>query len=235
MRLHLIYLKGFKKSLLESKMVFSWFSSSSDSTDPTPETERSGYECAPYTILESNQDYEVRRYPERKWATVVYEKMGTMGHNDMPLSSNYNDQPQNGSFMKLFRYISGANEPGSKISMTVPVATKVTMDSNDQGPVIREEMGFYVPTEHQDTTPAPASGSDVNIVTRPDMVAYVRKFGGYAKDADWSSQREQLIADLKNRKDADTIDFDSFYRLGYDAPYKFWGRKNEVFVIKKSD
>ena len=42
-------------------------------------------------------------------------------------------------------------------------------------------MGFYVPTEHQDTTPAPASGSDVNIVTRPDMVAYVRKFGGYAK------------------------------------------------------
>ena len=45
----------------------------------------------------------------------------------------------------------------------------------------REEMGFYVPTEHQDTTPAPASGSDVNIVTRPDMVAYVRKFGGYAK------------------------------------------------------
>ena len=46
----------------------------------------------------------MRRYPERKWATVVYEKMGTMGHNDMPLSSNYNDQPQNGSFMKLFRY-----------------------------------------------------------------------------------------------------------------------------------
>merc|ERR1712198_356370 len=152
MRLQLIYQKGLKKSLLKNKMVFSWFSSSSDSTDPTPETERSGYECAPYTILESNQDYEVRRYPERKWATVVYEKMGTMGHNDMPLSSSYNDQPQNGSFMKLFRYISGANEPGSKISMTVSVATKVTMDSNDQGPVIREEWDFMylqnIKTQH---------------------------------------------------------------------------------------
>ena len=50
-----------------------------------------------------------------------------------------------------------------------------------------------------------------------------------------SLRRNLLNLLIKNRKDADTIDFDSFYRLGYDAPYKFWGRKNEVFVIKKSD
>ena len=64
-------------------MVFSWFSSSTD-TEPKPETERGGYECAPYTILEARSEYEVRSYPERKWATVVYEKLGDrMGNNDM--------------------------------------------------------------------------------------------------------------------------------------------------------
>jgi len=66
------------------------------------------------------------------------------------------------------------------------------------------------------------------------MVAFVRKFGGYAKDADWTEQRDSLIKELRTREDADTIDFDSYYRQGFDAPHKFWGRKNEVFVTKKN-
>ena len=40
------------------RMVFSWFSSSSEPAGP--ETERGGYECAPYTILESQENYQVR-------------------------------------------------------------------------------------------------------------------------------------------------------------------------------
>jgi len=215
-------------------MVFSWFSSSSDS-EPKPETERGGYECAPYTILEAKPEYEVRSYPERKWATVVYEKLGDrMGNNDMGAVLGGSGQPQSTSFRKLFRYISGANEPGSKISMTVPVSTRVTNTVTDQGNVIKEEMGFYVPTEHQDTTPAPKAETDVNIVTRPVMVAFVRGFGGYAKDEDWIQQRDLLINDLKSRDDFHQIDTETYFRQGFDAPFKFWGRKNEVFVIKKS-
>jgi len=214
-------------------MVFSWFSSTSD-TEPKPETERGGYECAPYTILESQTEYQVRSYPERKWATVVFEKVGDrMGNNDLGGIIN-TDQPQNKSFMKLFRYISGANEPGSKISMTVPVSTRVTNTITDQGNVIKEEMGFYVPTEHQDSVPSPKAETDVNIVTRPDMVAFVRTFGGYAKDQDWIQQRDMLINDLKSREDFDEIDTETYFRQGFDAPFKFWGRKNEVFVTKKS-
>lgn len=213
-------------------MVFSWFSSSEPS-EPAPETERGGYECAPYTILETHPHYEVRSYPERKWATVVFEKMGAnIGHNDMPMTRNWREQPQNKSFMKLFRYISGNNESGAKISMTVPVSTKVTQE----GEMIREEMGFYVPSDHQEEAPAPGDKSaEVKIVTRPDMVAFVRKFGGYAKDEDWSRERENLIKDLKTRPDAGDIDFDVYFRQGYDAPFKFWGRKNEVLVVKKTE
>ena len=109
---------------------------------------------------------------------------------------------------KLFGYISGANESGAKISMTVPVSTRVTT-SEDK---VTEEMGFYVPTEHQAAAPAPMDNTGVKIVTRPEMIAFVRTFGGYAKDIDWTEQRDSLIKELKTRDDADTIDFESYYR-----------------------
>jgi len=38
---------------------------------------------------------------------------------------------------------------------------------------------------------------------------------------------------LEGREDYDQIDFDHFYRNGYDAPFKFWNRKNEVYFVKK--
>lgn len=213
-------------------MVFSWFSSSSGATGP--ETQRGGYECAPYTILETQESYQVRSYPERKWATVVYEKpLDGRGNNDLPVSRGWNQQPQNTSFRKLFRYITGENEGGAKISMTVPVSTKVTTEHHLDGALVKEEMGFYVPTEHQDLAPQPTSHTDVNIVTRPEMVAYVREFGGFAKEEDWQEQRELLRRDLQAREDYGQIDFDTFYRQGFDAPFKFWSRKNEVFFTKK--
>jgi len=215
-------------------MVFSWFSSSAEAASG-PETERGGYECAPYTVLESHETYQVRTYPQSKWATVIYEKPASgPGNNDLPMSRGWNQQPQNTSFRKLFRYITGENEEQTKISMTVPVSTKVTTEQDEAGLLVREEMGFYVPAEHQDGTPQPTANTDVNIVTRPEMIAYVREFGGYAKEQDWQDQKELLRRDLQTRDDYKQIDIDTFYRQGFDAPYKFWGRKNEVFFAKKT-
>merc|ERR1719384_310609 len=114
-------------------MVWPFSSSNNVQAAEEPEKERSGYECAPYTVLETAPDYQVRRYPSTKWATVTMTR---------------SPQTPNKSFMKLFGYISGANEDEAKISMTVPVATKVTAEEeeNDEGgPLMKEEMGFYVP------------------------------------------------------------------------------------------
>jgi len=215
-------------------MVFSWIFGSNEATEPTPETKRGGYECAPYTILESHTEYQVRNYPSRKWATVLHEKLDHETQNDMPMSKEWKQQPQNKSFMKLFGYITGTNETGSKISMTVPVSTKVTTEEQEGGVVMKEEMGFYVPSEHQDSAPPPKADQEVTIVTRPEMIAYVREFGGFAKDKDWQEQKEQLKKDLEGREDFSQIDFEMYYRQGFDAPFKFWGRKNEVFFTKKT-
>jgi len=191
------------------------FSSSNAQAAEEPEEERSGYECAPYTVLETAPDYQVRRYPSTKWATVTMTR---------------SPQTPNKSFMKLFGYISGANEDEAKISMTVPVSTKVTTLAEEDGQVQREEMGFYVPGSHQEAPPNPKG--EVTIVTRPEMTVFVRTFGGFAKDKDWEEQREQLMASLRGRDDFDAINTKEYFRQGFDAPFKFWNRKNEVFLVK---
>ena len=76
-------------------------------------------------------------------------------------------------------------------------------------------MGFYVPSEHQAATPQPSANSDVNIVTREEMVAYVREFGGYAKEQQWQEQKELLKKDLESRDDFQQINLETFYRLDF--------------------
>ncbi|MDI1311938.1 heme-binding protein, partial [Prosthecobacter sp.] len=65
-------------------------------------TSRAGYETAPYKVIRTDGDFEIREYPELKIATT---SRGT----------------DNSSFMRLFRYIDGGNAAKEKISMTTPV------------------------------------------------------------------------------------------------------------------
>ncbi len=60
------------------------------------------YEEPSFTIVETNDTYEIRYYKER----IVVQTLNTN---------------QNSGFRKLFNYISGQNANSQKISMTVPV------------------------------------------------------------------------------------------------------------------
>lgn len=66
-------------------------------------TSRSGYESAPYTVLKTEGNFELREYPAMK---VV----------ETPMSGS-----EDGSFGRLFKFISGGNEANQKIAMTTPV------------------------------------------------------------------------------------------------------------------
>ena len=63
---------------------------------------RAGYETAPYKVIRTDGDFEIREYPELKIATTARES-------------------DNASFMRLFRYIDGGNASKEKIAMTTPV------------------------------------------------------------------------------------------------------------------
>ncbi len=65
-----------------------------------------GYESTPYKVVRSDGNCELRNYP----ALIVVE-------TPMALGSNGAD----GSFNRLFRFITGGNEAKQKIAMTTPV------------------------------------------------------------------------------------------------------------------
>jgi hypothetical protein len=67
---------------------------------------RSTYESAPYQVVRADGDFEVRDYPA---LTVVEAPMAAPGSG------------ADGSFRRLFRFISGGNEAKQKIAMTTPV------------------------------------------------------------------------------------------------------------------
>jgi len=63
---------------------------------------RAGYQTAPYQVVRTEGDVELRKYP-----TLVIVQTPMRGSDD--------------SFMRLFRYIDGQNVATQKIAMTTPV------------------------------------------------------------------------------------------------------------------
>jgi DNA gyrase inhibitor GyrI len=83
---------------------------------------RGGYESAPYEVVRRDAKFELRDYPALK---VVETSMAQAGQED------------DGSFRRLFAYITGANEGERKIAMTTPVLMSGS-DSN-------RSMAFVLP------------------------------------------------------------------------------------------
>ena len=69
-------------------------------------TSRAGYESAPYRVVRTAGQFEVRDYPP----LMVVET---------PMQGR--DSGMNGSFNRLFKFITGGNESKQKIAMTTPV------------------------------------------------------------------------------------------------------------------
>jgi len=67
---------------------------------------RGGYESASYQVVRSSGKFELRDYPV---LMVVETPMAPTGNS------------ADGSFMRLFRFITGGNEAKQKIAMTTPV------------------------------------------------------------------------------------------------------------------
>ena len=168
---------------------------------PTNKTERQKY-----TIRKKYQDFEIRFYPSATIATIksnakTYKELSGPG------------------FRKLAGYIFGANKSGTKIPMTSPVQ----MDINDSV----STMSFVMPSAYKKENLPKPNDSNVQIKNTKDEYVAVIRFGGYASDKDLKFYSEKLQNLLKEKG---ITSFGNYRLLGYNPPFRFFGRRNEIIV-----
>ena len=166
----------------------------------------SSIEKQKYRLVASEREYEIRYYPSATLATVYssaksYRQMSTPG------------------FRTLAGFIFGGNESQTRIAMTSPVH----MDINDS----LSTMSFVMPSKYNEQSLPKPSDSRVKLEKSQAEYVAVLKFGGYANDDKISRYSEKLRTAL----DQKGIRYSGNFRyLGYNPPYQFIGRKNEIIV-----
>lgn len=170
-------------------------------------TARDAYETAQYEVLRSDGAFEIRAYPDLTLATT---RMPAKGRGD------------DGSFMRLFRYISGGNISNQKVAMTTPVFMTAEAET-DAG-----QMGFMIPKQvASEGAPKPES-EQVEIETRAGGQFAVVRFNGRLNDELIelkTSELRQWMAEQGVRGEGQVE------VAGYDPP---WTpavlRRNEVMI-----
>ena len=164
-----------------------------------------GYETQSYKIIQSFNKIELRYYPSPMKVKVNSRASG------------------NRNFKALFQYISGNNSEAKKIAMTTPVYMKNSSET--------QTMEFVLPAHYTDHAPKP-KGKGVSVYqSKPGYYAAIR-YGGYSNSAKETRYKKQLM-DALILNGIDTIGEPML--LSYDAPYKFYNRKNEIMIQVKKE
>jgi len=167
---------------------------------------KSDTENQPYTIVKKYEGFEIRDYPPVLYASVTKQgKMMDIGNN---------------GFRDLAGFIFGANAESQKIAMTAPVAFEPT-----QGEENSTTMRFTMPADiTMDNVPKPNS-PNVRLHLSDSVRLAVIEFGGYASNEKLEKQADLLRKMLTK----EGIKWKEPYRFfGYNAPYDFINRRNEV-------
>ncbi|GAA5227146.1 SOUL family heme-binding protein [Paeniglutamicibacter antarcticus] len=186
-------------------------------------------EQQPYAIVQSHDDFEVRRYPEHMLAEVITE--GTF------------EEAGNRAFRCLFAYISGENRASRKVSMTAPVvqddaAEKISMTA----PVVQQGNGepgddhgtssfrvaFVLPEGFTlENAPEPTNPK-VQLRVVPESLAAVISFGGRWSSASYQKHLQTLRIAVRS-EELVTVGTPRFAR--FDPPFKPWFlRHNEILL-----
>jgi hypothetical protein len=162
-----------------------------------------------YTVVLKDKDFEIRHYPSAKVATI---------HSD---AKTYKELSGPG-FRRLAGYIFGGNETNTSIAMTAPVH----MNINDTV----SSMSFVMPSAFSDKNLPKPNDPKVRIQQTADEYVAVIRFGGYASDKDLAIYSAKLREILKEKG---MTYYGNFRFLGYNPPYQFINRRNEVIVSVK--
>ena len=168
-------------------------------------TVRAGYESAQYRVIESDGNIEIREYPDLMLAAT---------------DSRMDSQGRDGSFMRLFRYISGANDSNQKVAMTTPVF---------MSPEGEEEfMSFVMPRKVAAKGAPLPTATEVELDTREGGRYAVHRFSGNRSEAKVRAAEKKLVQWLKTEGIEPTGETEY---AGYDPPFTPpFLRRNEVLL-----
>ena len=170
-------------------------------------TARNAYESAEYSVLESDGSIELREYPDLMLATT---EMGTRTQGD------------DGSFGRLFQYISGSNDGKQKVAMTTPVFMEPKSDQSSG------QMGFVIPKEVADSTIPEPANSQVRLIKRVGGKFAVIRFAGRV-DAETQAQRQSELEDWVKQRGLAIVGEPEI--ASYDPPWTPGPlRRNEILI-----
>ena len=169
-------------------------------------TARSAYESAAYTVAVQDGEFEIREYLDLVLATTPMRR-GSQGND--------------GSFMRLFGYISGKNSEDQKLAMTIPVF----METPDEESAV---MGFVVPqrvVEHG--VPSPLA-TNVEIKTRSHGRFAVIRFSGQITSETTTDNQSKLRSWMQDNG----LEGEAGSEVaGYDPPWLPGPlRRNEILI-----
>jgi len=156
-------------------------------------------------VLKEDQ-FEIRFYPAATFAKIYSD------------GTDYKSVASSG-FRKLAGYIFGGNDQGKSISMTAPVR----MEMSEKG----STMSFVMPEKYKESDLPKPKDASVHIEKSSPQYVAVISFGGYADDEKIKEHRDELLK-LIQKKGIQVAGEYTF--LGYNAPFQFWSRKNEVVI-----
>ena len=202
---------------------------------------RAGYSSAPYTVSETVSETGAET-GEKHGSGKTWQpgQTGQPGHIEIrkypalvlvQTSSDASLNGKDGSFMRLFRYISKGNASSQKIAMTTPVLMRESpLMRESRNPALPEgagaSMAFVLPAEMtREQAPAPADGAVRIETTEAGEYAALRTTGGRSLLA---RQRglEEMRAILRNTKWS-LVGEPIF--ASYDPPWiPVWFQRNEI-------
>ncbi len=178
-------------------------------------------EKAKYTVLEKEDDFEIRQYDPQVVAETYVE-------GDL-------EEAGNEGFRRLYGYISGDNRKKQSISMTAPVGQEADSEKIAMtAPVGQEKkdnrwrITFLMPAEYsQETLPEPTD-SRVKLVQDPGrLMAAIRYSGTWSEEG---YEKNKALLEDYIRKHGLTITGEPIWAR-YDPPFMPWFlRRNEVLI-----
>lgn len=164
------------------------------------------YETYPYEVVKKYPDFEIRKYEAALFTSVDLN------------SVDYQSTSSRG-FRILAGYIFGGNETNEKIAMTTPVL----MNMGEEG----TKMQFLVPAKYSKESLPKPNNANILFEQQPPRTVAVIRFGGWSNDEKIEKYRQKLEAALKKEGLSHK---GGFTYMGYNAPFDFIGRRNEVMV-----